>query len=120
MLKDNRIVPASLEEYMKWCLKNSHFPKIIKQEVLEDGAWISTIFLGMDLSSSKGKPILFETVLFTSESLSDSFVTKRFRTLKQTLEGHEEIKKKHLEYPNVDINKSFEDELKADKGKTKQ
>ena len=66
----------------------------VGRDELEDGTLISTVFLGLDHSySSKGGPILFETMIFAPEGKLkeyDQYQT-RYKSWKQAKEAHDKI-----------------------------
>jgi len=69
--------------------------KIIKQETLENGVFVSTVWLGLDHSFREGgKPIIFETMAFPSDNLDTHNDMKRYYTLEEALEGHKAMVKK--------------------------
>jgi hypothetical protein len=61
---------------------------IVKQEEV-GGAWISTVFLGLDTNHfGGGGPILFETVAFRKGGAE---YARRYRTWAEAEEGHEDM-----------------------------
>lgn len=73
--------------------------KIIKQETLPNGKWVSTVWLGLDYQFGKGKPLIFETMVFPKYPIKKGdFLDEdmeRYSTLEEALKGHEEMVKKH-------------------------
>lgn len=65
--------------------------KIVKQEYLWWGGWLSTVWLGLDHSHGEGKPLIFESMLFY-KSWSEIDMD-RYSTEKEAFEGHERMKK---------------------------
>ena len=78
--------------------------RIIAQEDLPGGYWISTVFLGLD-HSWNGPPLWFETMIFepgTGEicpitgrvnTHGNDIFMDRYSTLKEALQGHEAAKR---------------------------
>lgn len=78
-------------------LKNRKY-KVIKQERLWWGGWLSTVWLGLDhdlgyaaITGKKHKPVIFETMLFLG-SLSEIDMN-RYHTEEEAVAGHEAMKK---------------------------
>jgi len=68
--------------------------KIIKQEYLWWGGWLSTVWLGLDHRfTSDTKPLIFETMLFRSKKHLTDIAVNRYSTEAEALAGHEQIKK---------------------------
>lgn len=68
--------------------------KIIKQEYLPDGKWVSTVWLGLDHNWDGGKPLIFETMVFPSHEGISDLDCKRYSTLAQAKKGHKAIVEK--------------------------
>lgn len=67
--------------------------KVIQQDRLWWGGFISTVWLGLDHNlsmSSNRKPLIFETMLFFN---GKDAAMIRYSTLKEAQRGHEEMKK---------------------------
>ncbi len=72
--------------------------KIIKQETLPNGNWVSTVWLGLDHSFGGEKPLIFETMVFSKKG---NFLEKdmaRYSTLEEAQKGHEEMVKKYSSF----------------------
>lgn len=67
-----------------WAVIMSSPHRIIKQETVGN-YYISTVFLGIDHAFNGGKPILFETMLF---SKLPNHQTERYHTWNEALKGH--------------------------------
>lgn len=79
---------------MKWCkLFEDMDYKIIKQETLSNGFRVSTVWLGIDHSFGSGRPLIFETMVFPTETLEEQD-TNRYSTLEEAIKGHEAMTKK--------------------------
>ena len=68
--------------------------KIIKQETLPDGKKVSTVWLGLDHNFGEGEPLIFETMVFSSEGDFSDVDVERYSTLEEAQKGHEEMVKK--------------------------
>lgn len=74
--------------------------KIIKQTILPDKKWVSTVWLGLNRNSRpRSKPVIFETMVFSKKSKtikkpSKELDMQRYSTLKQAQQGHKEMCKK--------------------------
>lgn len=90
--KEGKIIP--IEEAVK-LLEDKEY-KIIKQETLPNGKWVSTVWLGLDHSFEEGEPLIFETVCFESKGNYSEIDMDRYSTLEEAIKGHEEMVKKHL------------------------
>lgn len=66
--------------------------KIVKQETLPNGYWVSTVWLGLDHRWGKGQPLIFETMVFyQGESDLDM---QRYSTEAEAIVGHKALVKK--------------------------
>ena len=65
--------------------------KIVKQETLPDGRFLSTVWLGLDHSFNQNeKPIIFETMLFGQNGNEED--AARYSTEAEAILGHEAMK----------------------------
>ena len=66
--------------------------KVVKQEVLSNGMWVSTIQLGLNHEWDSKKPILiFETMVFPSKENYSELDMERYTTEKQAIAGHKKM-----------------------------
>lgn len=89
ILKGKEIVETDLMTWARW-LEENPTDRIIKQETVANGKWVSTVFLGLDHSfSQEGAPILFETMIFPGKGkpLSEEYCD-RYATYDEAVEGH--------------------------------
>lgn len=77
--------------------------KIIKQEELPSGLWVSTVWLGLNhrfLGEENEKPIIFETMVFSGKDKhghwTDGIDQERYCTEKEAIKGHEKMVNKYL------------------------
>lgn len=70
--------------------------KIVARTELEDGRFVSTVWLGIDHRfSSDGPPIIFETMVFPGDGSWIEEDMERYVTLEQAQRGHEAMVRKH-------------------------
>ena len=69
--------------------------KVVKQETLKNGKWVSTIWLGINHQFGLGKPLIFETMVFPEEGKFGSLDCQRYFTEEEAIKGHEEMVKKY-------------------------
>ena len=70
--------------------------KIIKQDTLPDGKWVSTVWLGTDYSfGESGTPLIFETMVFPKKYDFQDLDMQRYSTLEEAKQGHEAMIKKY-------------------------
>jgi hypothetical protein len=66
--------------------------KVVKQETLPNGRWISTVWLGLDHSYFGDPPLIFETMVFDSRESMTPLTSERYSTEIEALAGHEALK----------------------------
>lgn len=89
--------PQPCEDQIAWSkwFQTSDAQRIVRQEDLPGGRWLSTVFLGLDHSfSSDGPPELFETRLFGPDHTD--LRCERWSTWDEALVGHERVKQEVL------------------------
>lgn len=82
--------PETLKAWGQFCEEN----KRVKQDTLEDGTWISTVFLGIDhrFGADGLDPILWETMIFSDNSfVSESLYQRRYISHADAVHGHDKI-----------------------------
>ncbi len=64
--------------------------RILKQEYLWNGLWVSTVWLGLDHSFGFGPPLIFETMVFDrlNDGSSADLDMDRYSTLEDAELGH--------------------------------
>lgn len=83
---------VSLEESYK--LYSDINMKVVQQDKLDNGMFVSTVFLGMDhgwgdKTDPEYKPVLFETMIFDDSRDSDTDdYQERYTSYEDALEGH--------------------------------
>lgn len=68
--------------------------KIVKQETLTNGKWVSTVWLGLDHQFGEGKPLIFETMVFPEKGNYSELDVDRYYTEEEALKGHKKMVKK--------------------------
>lgn len=67
--------------------------KIIRQEALPDGKWVSTIWIGIDFKDKNLE--IFETIVFDSQENLNGIDMDRYSTEREALNGHIFMVKKY-------------------------
>lgn len=115
ILDDNHKVRKThkMLEWAKW-MEQFGKNRIIKQTLLKNNLWVSTVFLGVNYNwTGKGKPIVFETMVFDKnnvevyaidngperESIGAEVSTVRYDSYDKALKGHGEAIKKYESRP---------------------
>jgi hypothetical protein len=95
ILKNKKPVPVeSILEWGEWFEEASRSgERIVKQEKFPNGKKVSTVFLGVDHSLGRGKPLLFETMVFNSDGEEEE--TARYSTWKKAEKGHKKMVKRY-------------------------
>jgi len=105
ILKGKKVVECrDLLEWGKW-FKTAD--RIVKQETLNNGLFVSTVFLGLNHNFlNKGKPLLFETMVFTPKRkrkifgrkmkmmIGDELDQNRYHTWAESERGHKKMVKR--------------------------
>jgi len=72
--------------------------KVVKQERLWYGAWLSTVWLGLDHRYGEGPPLIFESMLF-APGTAHELDMDRYATEAEAAAGHERMRKQWLWRP---------------------
>ena len=62
--------------------------RFVKQEDVDGGFWVSTVFLGLNLNFGGGRPLLFETMVFHKDSGMMDLAMDRYSTWEEAENGH--------------------------------
>ena len=83
-------------ELMDWAWKfeDSAYKRIAETR-LDNGYWVSTVWMGLNHNFGEGVPLIFETMVFKG-SKSD-LDCERYTTLQQAEEGHKRMVEKWRE-----------------------
>lgn len=87
MDKDHNVIPV--EDAREWARSFERDTRIIKQEKLWTGKFVSTVFLGLNHRFDEGEPLIFETMVFPDEA-----DIERYSTYEQAITGHDEMVRK--------------------------
>ena len=68
--------------------------KRVAATTLPNGRWVSTVWLGLDHSFGAGPPLIFETMVFTSEADLSELDCDRYSTEAEALAGHQRLVEK--------------------------
>jgi hypothetical protein len=96
LTKDKKIKKVEIEEWMNFFedVKNRQlFKDTFKRKGSKEDVLVSTVFLGINHNFMGGKPLLFETMVFNSETELDG-EPFRYETFKQAEKGHYKILEK--------------------------
>jgi hypothetical protein len=80
-------VKSTMEDCAKWMKENEKQKAVAKTTI--GGADISTVFLGLDHSWDGGKPLLWETMVFSNE-INDQY-QERYTSIRNAIIGHSKI-----------------------------
>ena len=87
--------PIGLEE---WCRRTVDREYLrIDQTTLPDGKWVSTVWQGLNHRFGEGPPLIFETMVFTSQEEMETIDQQRYATENEAILGHQEMVAKYLE-----------------------
>ena len=68
--------------------------KIVKQEELPNGYFVSTVWLGLNHNYGEGKPLIFETMVFPEKGNYSDIYMERYSTEQEAIEGHNRLVEK--------------------------
>lgn len=107
---DNRVV--AIEDILVWAEwweeARRQNRNVVAQTQIRDGAWVSTVFIGLDMGFNELRPIVFETMAFTARSevrwselrqaevdgVGEELDTARYATWNEAVMGHERMVEK--------------------------
>ena len=92
--------------YLKWAKDFDKKDRILKQETLSNGLFISTVFLGLNYNYGKGKPLIFETMVFDRSKKSSGMGDldqKRWTTEEEAYAGHYLMVEKWRKYGKIQV-----------------
>ena len=79
---------------MEWA-KQLKTERRVAETTLENGNWVSTVWLGLDHNfGMQGPPLIFETMVFPKEGEWGELDCRRYSTEEEALAGHEEMVEK--------------------------
>lgn len=84
-------LPVPCDDLLEWAVWFENFDRRVVYDEIGD-IQISTVFLGLDHNYWGGRPILFETMIFSSGELGNlDQLQKRYCTWEEAEDGHQEI-----------------------------
>ncbi len=107
---DNRVV--AVDDILVWAEwwedARVNRRNVVAQTQIRDGAWVSTVFIGLDMAFEELRPIVFESMAFTArsevrfsefqgkevEGLGEELDTARYATWDEAVMGHERMVEK--------------------------
>ncbi len=88
---------SHVEDIIEWAKSLEGNDRHVAKDTLEDGTFISTVFLGMDHRfepfDGPGKPVVFETMVFTIHPLLKEYndYQERYTNWDEALKGHNKM-----------------------------
>ena len=88
---------ATTEQWIEWCKK---YPcrKVVGRTKIGE-TFISTVFLGLDHDWGGGRPVLWETMIFSKDA--NNQYMDRYTSLDQAVFGHEKTVRAVIEGKNL-------------------
>lgn len=76
---------------MEWAsrLESRGTDKRVAETTLPNGRWVSTVWLGLNHNFGRGRPLIFETMVFASKDDMGELDCDRYSTEAEALAGHE-------------------------------
>lgn len=66
--------------------------RILAQETLPNGRWVSTVWIGTDYNfAGQGPPLIFESMVFPKKGEYNELDCLRYATKEEALAGHKEL-----------------------------
>ncbi len=94
LAENHTIIPATLHEWAQW-RDTAQEKRRVDQTTLPSGKWISTVFLGIDLSFGEGPPLYFETMVFPNERNMSELDCERCSTWDEAVAQHKAMVEKY-------------------------
>jgi hypothetical protein len=88
ILEGHTPIPATIEEYTAWSRTGSFDGRKRVARTVAEGIEVSTVFLGLDHGWGDGPPLLFETMIFSSNNEDLDGYCERYATWDEAEEGH--------------------------------
>lgn len=85
ILKDK--TPVLVEDLLEWAREFETMDRRVAKDMIGD-VTVSTVFLGLDHSFGRGKPLLFETMVFGGELDGEQ---DRYHTWEEAEKGHKNM-----------------------------
>jgi len=78
-------IPVLVKDDREWAKWFETAERHVNETYMFGGAWVSTVFLGLDHSFGTGRPVLFETMIFGGRH--DEY-QERYHTWEEAEAGH--------------------------------
>lgn len=94
--------PVPEPNLLKWAewFENSRTQRVVAQNILPNGYYVSTVFLALDYSWGGKYPVLWESMVFRPEGGSECEI-ERYKSRKQAEIGHKLLVKKWGKMPKI-------------------
>ena len=86
-----------VDDVLEWGREFETLDRVVKQEELENGYKVSTVFLGVDYNfAPTGEPILFESMVFkiNDKDRGRNYDMNRYHTWDEAVAGHKKMVRK--------------------------
>ena len=93
--RDGTVHPGGLIE---WARDFDKMDRVVKQQRLWNGLFVSTVFLGLDHNFGQGPPLIFETMVFPNEWWTD-WMQDRYSTEEEAFSGHYDTVQRYRWWP---------------------
>jgi hypothetical protein len=86
--RDGTPYPDGQEGLPEWTkdAENREY-KVVKQETLPNGYWVSTVWLGLNHNFGEGPPLIFETMVTDPAGKWEDY-QERYSTEEEAMKGH--------------------------------
>ncbi len=82
--------PLTLTEWAN-AFEKGFDAKVVKQETLPNGRWVSTVWIGLDHRFGDGPPLIFESMVFRTKDSMEEVDSRRYSTEEEALVGHADL-----------------------------
>jgi hypothetical protein len=86
--RDGTAYPDGQYGLFQWAKdQQNHQYKVVRQETLPNGYWVSTVWLGLNHNFGEGPPLIFETMVTNPAGDWEDY-QERYSTEQEAMEGH--------------------------------
>lgn len=90
--RDGTPYPEGHQGVLEWAKDFENYSyKKLKDSILPNGRWVSTVWLGLDHNYGEGRPHIFESMVFPAKNNYSELAQERYSTEAEALEGHERL-----------------------------
>ncbi|MDD5199248.1 MAG: hypothetical protein PHC88_05540 [Terrimicrobiaceae bacterium] len=87
--RDGTKYPPGMEGVLEWGRDfEDREKKIVRQDELPNGYWVSTVWIGINYRYGDGPPLIFETMVFDSRNGDAADYQERYSTEDDAIIGH--------------------------------